>query len=249
MNFSLGEIETFFYCPRLLRLKGTEKLLPRLSAFEECLRDTFITTEQICLLKNSEITPRKLLRVWDKLWWPRLEKNNITFNEGQEFSVKASKKFTEYSKYDFTSILYPTVATLVNHSIEISGNFLLSSADVLKSNLTQTGKNITIIDFSRKDISLLDAANNIGIRALCLMFYQWKKETVEYISVDISGESDKLKIISSSFRQNDMEETKKMLSLITKGIKEGISYPNKHNCKECGECPSSYLMKDAILLR
>jgi hypothetical protein len=226
--------------------KAKELFFPSLTPYEECIRETIIRTEELCLLRESEITPRKMIRVWDSLWWPLASSLGIDMTEAKELSIKASSKFSDYCKYDLSDIHYVTVAAKAIAQRPVNSSVLHVSTDILKVNVSSKTKNMVLVDFSRKNLTDLDLVIDPIIRSTAYGFYTGNKETVTYISVDITRESSKLKVKVAFFRPEELEQIGKAVRLALQGIESKTRYANPWKCKECELCSSKSLMKNDI---
>jgi hypothetical protein len=244
------DIASYLYCPFLLEAKHQAKeiITPSLFPYEECLRQTIIKTEELCLLKNTEITPRKLLRVWDAIWWPVVGSFGLSIKESQQKSLEASSKLFDYCKYDISAIEYRTVSTQVEVHKPVGSSVLHATADIVKVDVSAKTKNMVIIDLSRKDLTDLDVAIDPVIRSTVYAFYTGQKETITYISADVSG-GGKLKVKISFFRPDEIEEIAKSVKLAEQGIRTNTIYANPWKCKECNVCNSKSLMRKGIRSR
>jgi CRISPR/Cas system-associated exonuclease Cas4 (RecB family) len=242
------DIASYLYCPFLLEAKHQAKeiITPSLSPYEECLRQTIIRTEELCLLKDTEITPRKLLRVWDAIWWPIVGTLGLSIKESQMKSIEASSKLSDYCKYDISDIEYKTASTNIEAKKIVGSSILCATADIVKVDVSAKARNMVIIDLSRKDLTDLDVTIDPVIRATAYAFYTGKKETITYISVDVSGGGSKLKVKVSFFRPEELEDIAKSIKLAEQGIRTNTIYANPWKCKECNVCNSKSLMRKGI---
>lgn len=245
------DIAAYMYCPYLLEAKekALEVIAPPLSPYEECIRETIIRVEELCLLRGSEITPRKMIRVWDSVWWPVVTSLGLDMKEAKELSIKASSKFADYCRYDLSDISYPTVCTKATSKKHLGSSVLHVSADIMKVDVTAQTKNMVLVDLSRKNLTDLDAVIDPIIRSTAWAFYTGHGETVTYVSVDVTGVSSKLKVKISFFRPEELEEIGKALKLAEQGIRQNIKYVNPWKCRECDICNSKSLMRNGIRSR
>jgi hypothetical protein len=196
--------------------------------------ESIIETEKRCLLSDSEITPRKILRSWDKVWWPAAIENNIPPNEIKNKSLKASRIFTDYCKYDISGYMFPTVGTHITNQVGVGNSTLHSGVDIIKVNMNYTYRNINLVDFSMREMTEREIAIDTYIAAKAYSFYSHKEETVTY--THIKPLKDKLFMSSAIFRPDQMIQIEKMIKHVVSGIESNIRYMNRWNCKECKLC-------------
>ena len=247
MQFTSLDIARYLYCP-LLPKRLDYLIYSKQSLFENNIGESIKKAEQNCLLKESEINPRKIMKAWDSVWWPNCAKNKISFKDAQKYTIKAGIYFTDYCKYDISDILYPTIAVDVNLQTRINQSILHTHIDLIKVDLTIKEKNILLIDFSKKDMSTSDTALDPGIASTAMSFYRGSGEIIRYILVQIDDKNKKLFMTSSIFRPNQIENIRKMVFNVENNIRRGVSYGDRWKCKECKACPSfKYLMKQDTL--
>ena len=239
MYINSSDIACFLYCPYIRKYKNAKEIvMPKPTLLQQAVGKAIRAAELNCMLKNSDLTPRKILRVWDKLWWPYVAENNIPMKDAKNVSVKASSIFSDYCKYDISDFTkYITIGSRILETKQLGNLTLESEIDVIKIDMT-TKKNINLIDFSRKSLTNREIVLDPEIRAKVYCFYQDKEEDIIYTHVSLNSK-DKLNISSVIFRPTDMEEIRKMILLAKTGIENNINYMNKWNCKECKQCPNS----------
>jgi hypothetical protein len=232
------DISAFVFCPYLQQTHKQESRLDRLSLFEQCIVETIQKTEQDCLLQNSDITPRKLLRRWDNIWWPITAKNKIDFKYSQTISISASNIFSDYCKYDISGYMYPTIGIGIESTLDLGHHILFAQADILKVNLTIKNKNIVILNFCNTKSITNEIVVDQGIQSVICSFAKniLPDGTINYTNVYINKNTSKLDITTAVFRQNDIDKIYKNIKYIEEGIYKGINYMNKWNCKECNKC-------------
>jgi hypothetical protein len=236
MNLNPLDIACYIYCPVLQEKGNTEKVANHLTFLEENLRNAFIDAERNACIKDSIVTPRKLLSSWDKIWWPAVAANGgISMKEANKLSLTASSKFADYCKYDISDWMFPTAGVKAESQIKINRSILKATADVIKVDLNGE-KNTILINFNRKNLSLRGAAHDPAIKTIAYAFYSGKGETITHIAIDLDETSNKIKMITSTFRPEDMEGIRKMLYHVESGISSGIPYVNPYMCKECKLC-------------
>jgi hypothetical protein len=245
------DIAAYMYCPYLLEAKdkALEVIAPPLSPYENCVRETIIRVEELCLLRGSEITARKMIRVWDSIWWPVVTSLGLDMKEAKEESIKASSILADYCRYDLSDISYPTVCTKPVSKRPLGSSVLHVQSDIMKVDVSARTKNMVLLDFSRRNLTDLDMAIDPMIRTTAWAFYTGHNETVTYISVDVTGGSSKLKVKISFFRPDELEEIGKAVKLAEQGIRQNIKYVNPWKCRECDICNSKSLMRNGIRSR
>ena len=233
------DIACYIYCPILLQKKRHDKISPRLTFAEQYIRKAFIYGEMNACLKDSVITPRKLLNAWEKVWWPSVTAaGTISIKEAHDISLKASHKFTDYCKYDISDCMFPTAGVEAESDVKIGQSILKATVDVVKVDLNEKNKNTVLVNFNRKGLSLSSAALDPAIRATAYAFYSGKGETITHISVDIDENIKDVKLTTSTFRPEAMEGIRKMLYYVECGISRGAFHANPYPCKECKVCPT-----------
>jgi len=231
------DIACYIYCPVLQRKGRTDKIATKLTFTEENIRSAFIQGERNACLKDSIVSPRKLLSVWDKIWWPAIgEKGGISMKEANNISLIASSKFADYCKYDISDWMFPTAGVQAQSENYIGQSILKATVDVVKVDLDGKEKNTILINFDRKGLSLREAAMDPAIKATAYAFYSGKGETVTHMAIDLNENKNNIKITTSTFRPKIMEEIRKMLYHVEYGIRSGIYHVNPYKCQECKIC-------------
>ena len=242
------DISAYTRCPHLYFSKNFDAIMPPMSVTEKTIRQSVIQGEKLTLLKGSVVAPRKLIRVWDRLWWPAAIAAGISMEEAEDISVKSAFKLTDYCKYEFTGYMHPTIGTSVTVEKRIGSSILRAQADVLKVDLSNDTKSTIIIDFSRKNMDIASVSMDPGVRALAYAFYTGKGEEIRYISFSIDDKNKSLSVAHAIFREKDMEDTEKMLYYIETGIRKKISWFNYAACGGCKVCQHfKFLTKENTL--
>jgi len=230
------DIACYVYCPVLQSKKRTDKITPKLTFLEENIRKAFIEGERNACLKDSLVSPRKLLSAWDKIWWPSISnRKDISMKEAEKLSLKASYLFSDYCKYDLSDWDFPTAGVQVENEIKIGRSIIKTNVDVVKVDLNKD-INTVLVNFNRKGLSLRESAMDIAIKTIAYSFYSGRGETITHMSVDVDENKDNVKITTSTFRPESMEAIRKMLYHIERGISSGIRYVNPYMCQECKIC-------------
>ncbi len=231
------DIACYVYCPTLQHKGRTEIIAKKPTFIEENIRKAFIEAERNACLKDSIVTPRKLLSAWDRIWWPAVTaKGGITMKEASQISLVASHKFADYCKYDISGWLFPTAGVEARSEIKIGKSILKAKADIVKVDLDENNRNTVLVNFNRKGLTLRQAAMDPAIKATAYAFYSGKGETITHISVDIDERQNNIKVTTSTFRPEAMEGIRKMLYYVECGISSGIRYTNPYSCQECKVC-------------
>jgi hypothetical protein len=240
MELTPEKISCFLFCPYMLSLSGAEqKLIPPLLPLEEHIRIAICEAERRCLLKESEINPRKIIRAWDNTWWPNVSSLGISYKDAQKLSTKACIKFNDYCKYDFVDFLHPTVGVDIESQVQINRSILKAQIDMIKVDLTESKKNILLIDFSRKNMTNREIALDPAVLAKVYAFSEGQGETITYLSIDLSDSKSKLGVVQAIFRADDVQEIGNLIQYIEIGMQKKIKHMNKWNCKECQLCQLS----------
>ena len=235
------DIACYAYCPVLAHKKRYDRVFPKLSLTEECIRRTFMIAELKALMNDNIVAPRKLLRVWEKIWWPAATGAGLSMKEAEQKSVRASYLLSDYCKYDLSDYKYTTLGANVQTQVNIGSSVLTVQADLVKVDL-DAKRNTTIVNFWMKNIDNQRAAFDPAIAAIAYAFCTGKNDIVTHIAVNIDEKSDTLKMSQSNFRAEDMNEVKNALFHIERGISKQITYRNPWLCKECNVCPNPNLL-------
>jgi hypothetical protein len=237
MFISSSDIACFLYCPYILtKSKAKEIVLSTLTPFEEQMRKAIKDAERVCLFKNLEITTKKIIRSWDKIWWPYVSEHDIDFKTAKTLSIKACEKFADYCNYEISDMLHAPAGIDIHYTKQISTATIKSSIDIIKVNLSDSNRNTILIDLGRKGMSRRDIALDPDTRTKAYCFYQHKGETITYINIDLNADNQKLHVQSAIFRPSDMENIRRMITLAKVGIENQVDYMNRWNCKECKLC-------------
>jgi len=236
------DIACFQYCSKTLEKESyKEKVIPSLTFFEEHMRLAIIDAERSLIFKDSDLNPKKILNKWDKLWWPAAMSSGISIKEAEELTHKASEKFSDYCKYDISDYFHPTAGADVEASKRINSTYLTTQIDLVKVDIRERRINITLVDFTRKNLSTRDIILDPAIRAKAYAFSLGKKETITYTCIDLNEEKEKLIVSSAVFRPEELEKIRKMIIHTESGIRNNIYSLNRWLCKECNICQSSKL--------
>lgn len=239
MFIKSSDIACFLYCPFILnKARAKETVLTTLTPFENQIRKAIKEAERKCLLKDAELTTRKIIRSWDKIWWPYVAQHDINFKLAKHMSIKACEKFSDYCKYEISDMLHAPVGIDISCTKQINSTTIESTIDVVKVNLSDSNRNTILIDLGRKGLSRRDIALDPEVRTKAYCFYQNKGENITYIHIDLNENNRKLHVKSAIFRPSDMKDIKAMISLAKVGIENNIRYMNRWNCKECKLCPN-----------
>ncbi len=227
----------FIYCPKTLETQVyKQKVVPSLTYFEDKVRLAIIEAERNILLKDGELNIKKMHQAWDKIWWPAIPSSKISLPKAEELTIKAGIKLSDYCKYDISDYLYPTAGVDLHSEISIGSSILKTQIDLIKVNLKTKKKNILLVDMSRKKLSTREMVLDPAIRAKAYSFYSGEKESVSYACIDLNEKENKLTVSTVVFRAQEMEKIKKMLFHIERGIRKGVFYMNRWQCKECQIC-------------
>ena len=229
------EISTYIYCPLLYYKNKVRKIYPELNNFEELMKKTFVAAEENALLLKSAVNTNRLLSSWDKIWWPIAINNKMSMDKAEKLTLKATQKFIEYCRYEFSSYTWPTIGTNIENKINIGNSILSIKTDLLKVNLESKKRNTVLVNFTNKDLSIRDAAFDNAIRIKCYGFYSGRGETMSHLSININ-ENKKLNIAITTLTPNDIKNIGKMIKYIEQGIYNKISYMNSNACSQCNEC-------------
>lgn len=241
MYLTADDIASYVFCPILQQKKRQDIIIPKLTFIEENLRATFIDAERNACLKDSVVVPRKILRSWERIWWPAVAQQGWDMKEADKVSVRAGAKFSDYCKYDISGYMFPTVGVDAESDVRIGQVVLRGRADVVKVDLEQDIPTTVLVNFNTRKLSLRAAAHDPAIKATAYAFYSGRGEHITHVSVDINESSDKVQMITSTFRPEGMEEIRKMLYYVGCGIRSGNRHANPYQCKECGVCPDFIL--------
>lgn len=237
MRITPADILYYTYCPYLLEKDpGKTKLIERMDLFNTCLVKSIVDAEKRCLMSDSELTPRKLVRSWDKIWWPEAVSNGIPLDKTEKESVRASRFMSDYCKYDISGYMFPTVATSITTQRTVGTCTLHSGVDMIKVDLNNSKKNLVLVDFSLREMSERELAIDTYNMAKAYSFYSGRGETVTY--THIRPGKNKLHVSSAIFRPEQMKQIDTMVKHVVSGISKNIRYMNRWNCQECKLCPN-----------
>jgi hypothetical protein len=230
------DIASYIYCPLIYKEKRYGVTAKPLTFFESCVRAALVEGERNAVLKDSVVTPKKLLRAWDKTWWPAAAERNLPMKEANDVTLKAAMKLTDYCKYDISDYSYPTASVNAGVRLSLGRHTLTATADVVKINLNIPEINTILVNFTNRQLNPRASAFDPVVRATAYAFYRGKGETVSHIYVSINEELERLAVISSTFYPEDMEGIRKMLYHVEQGISTGALYMNPFLCEECNQC-------------
>jgi hypothetical protein len=209
----------------------------QLTLFESCIRDSILLAESTSLIKNSFVNIGKLIRAWDKVWWPVVAKYSINNKEAEKKSLAAVRKFADYCKYDMTDDDHPTIAVDIPLELEINGTVVKTSLDLVKINRTEENS-VQIIDFKRKGLSFVEVASDPGVLTSAYVVYFQERLRVKYTCVDLDEKKQKIHVSTAVFRDEDLQMARKLVRHTINGIKSNIFFKKPWLCKECNRCPS-----------
>lgn len=235
MRVTPEEIAAYVYCPMLLQKNRTSIVSPKLSFAEKGIRQAFIEGERNACLKDSIVDTRKLLRIWEKIWWPLASANKINLKDAAAISLKASSKFADYCKYDISDWGFPTAGVDIYSDVGLGPVIMRAHADIIKVDLDHKNPSTVIINFNTRKLSLMTAALDPAVLATAYAFYKGG-EDITHISINISEQQDKLSMITSAIRPSDILKIEKMLTHVARGIRNKNYYSNPFLCKECKVC-------------
>ena len=235
MRLTPNDIASFGYCPYLHWKRGTARVVPPLSVFEDTIRRTILVSEAKALKNETFVTPRSLGNIWEQTWWPAAAGANIDLTEAEKMSLKAGFKFADYCKYDISSPLYATIGTNIPFEISLIRGVLAGKVDMIKLPIDNAENHITLIDFSRKDITRTQAASDLVVLSTVYAL-QGLNRNITYMCIDLSENIEKLKIISSSFNKDDINEIGHTVQYLVEGIYRRINYKPIWMCRECTKC-------------
>lgn len=242
INLNPEDFSSFAYCPYLKSKTQSTSSIEEMNTFERCVTKAIKETESNCLLSGGDIVPRKILRRWDNIWWPEVTKNNIDFEDAQKQSIKASKIFADYCKYDISGYMYPTAGVDIESQVSLGHHILRAKTDIIKVDLTIKNRNIVLVNFTNKRLSARDMALDIGIQSIIYAFCDkmnlvlGPKENISYTSISINSRNDNLSISTVVFRKENLKSIEKTMKHIEHGIYKGVDYMNRWNCEVCRKC-------------
>ena len=236
MYVGANDIACYMFCPILQSKKRYDIITPKPTLIQKNIRTAFIESERNACLKDSIVTSQKLIRIWDKIWWPVAAKHGIPLKDAEVLSFQAGSQLSDYCKYDISDWMFPTVGVEAESDVRIGPVTLKATADVVKVDLHKKVPTTVLVNFTTQKFSLKTAALDPAIKATAYAFYTGKNEIVTHIAVGLNEQADKIKITTSIFRPKDMEEIRKMLYYVGCSIYSGSYYGNPYLCKECQVC-------------
>lgn len=230
-------IAAYTSCP-LMYFKGRSDIIyPTMNDFEYSLRRAFIEGEREALLKDTIVDVNKLVRGWDNAWWPIVAKKKIPMKDAERQTLKATQIFMDYCSYEMTDYLCPTVGVDVESQKDIERSILISKADIIKVDLEKKHRNTVLVNFTKRKLSINQAAYDNAIKAIAYGFYTRKNESLTHLNIYLDENINKIKVNISVFQDEDFREIEKMIYHVHRGIKNDVRYMNTNACKECKLCP------------
>jgi hypothetical protein len=214
---------------------GTGRLVPPLSLKEQLLRESILGAEQRVLDQNSYLTARKIGNVWEKLWWPIAAKQGLEPYEIERTSIDMTRKMVDYCGYDISGPSYETVGLDVQSEIQLGRCVVKAQIDIVKMPLFKNTNSLVLIDFKRKGLGKTRVADDIAVLTSMYAFRELDRP-VTYISVDLSDELQKTKMISTFYEPEDLDKAGKTLRYLAEGIQKGIDYQYPWMCEHCDKC-------------
>lgn len=232
MRITPRKLASFAYCPSLFWSKKT--LTPELTEIEDLTRLSILAAERKSMEKGSSVIPVKIAGEWEKLWWPKAIADGLETKEIEKISFNVISKLHKYCKYDIGSSEYVTVSTDVQSEVLYNDMILAVSADLVKISSENVQNELTIIDFSRKNITSLGLSTDIEALATASAFSGFKK-TIQYITVDLSEDKKDLAISSCSFDLDVLRAAERMIDYLSLGISKTINFKSR-DCRTCNLC-------------
>jgi hypothetical protein len=196
--------------------------------------EAIIETEKRCLLKEAFLTPRKIFRAIDNIWWPYASSLGLEAKEIEKKSLIASKLASLYCKYEFAD--FETVAIDLELYININNSILVDKFNIIKHN----SNNIVVLDFRRKDLTPLNIVGDMGALASSLIIAKTANQSVHYISVRLDEAKQDIETALFILRKEDILSAEKTIKFYEYGIRGNVRFPNKWNCKECRICKNLF---------
>jgi len=235
MRISARDILRFAYCPALYWEVGATRQASELSIVEEAARLSILSAEQRALDKDSLVAPLKLMNTWDKIWWPLALSNELPAEEIEKASRKALIKFNDYCKYDISTSEYTTMGIDIKSEVSLPHGVLEGEIDLIKVRTGAEHKEVTLIDFGRKNLPRAIMSNDLAVLANVHAFSGLAKQ-ISYICVDLSEENEKLRIAACSFDREDFGQIARTIDYVSEGIYKKINYRSTWLCEECDLC-------------
>lgn len=210
-------------------------MIPQLTPIEQFLRHAILGAEQRALDQDSYVTSAKVGSVWEKLWWPYGARQGLSPTSIEDISVKSSRKIASYCSFDISGPGFETIGIDVKSEMSIGNCILAVEADLIKIPLFEETDTVTIIDFKRKYLSRVEAANDLGILANAYAF-KGLGRPITYIVVDISESNEEVKTSACFLDLETIEHVGRTLNYLAEGIYKGIDYQCTWLCKECNKC-------------
>ena len=237
MRITSNDLLTFAYCPFLQSSGGINKLTPSLSAREFLLKDSILAAEQFALSQDSYVTPKKLGSKWEERWWVYAAKKKISIPDTEKYSVKISRKITDYCNYDISGPGYENIGIDINTELSLGNCIVDVKVDLLKAPLFKDTHTLYMIDFINRDLSRVDMVGDIEILTKIYTLKDLKRPIV-YINIDISESKRNLSTKACFFDLNDFEQIGRTLKFLADGIYKKVNYKCTWKCKDCKLCTS-----------
>lgn len=232
------DVAAYVYCPKLYDRDGQSEIVKPLTFFEARMRDAFIEGERNAVLKDSIVDPKKFARAWDKIWFPAAAKRGISMKKANDKTLDATVKFADYCKYDISDYTFPTAGVDIQARQSINGTELVGQADLLKIDMTTKKRTTVIVNFTKRNLSYSESAMDPAIRTTAYAFYRGAGEYISHVNINIDQKNEKLNVVTSNFSPKEMDDIRKMLYHVERGIRNKVFYHNTYMCKGCNKCPN-----------
>jgi hypothetical protein len=235
MRLSPIDFLYYSYCPYIYDNRSKCKAIDITPTdLEIKTAEAIIETEKRCLLKEAFLTPRKIFRAIDNIWWPYASSIGLAPKDIESRSLIASKLASLYCKYDFAE--FETVAINTELYININNSILVNKFNIIK----HSNNTVVVIDFGRKDLTSLNIVGDIGAMASALILAKHSNQTVNYISVCLNESKQDISTALFILRKEDILSAEKTIKFYEYGIRNNVKFPNKWNCKECRACKNLF---------
>lgn len=219
MLVSAEEAREYIRCP--LAYKNYKN--KRDTVIERFLRQSIIRGEQRAALLNLILRPKTLVREWDRIYWPTVQKQEMDLEKAKKLSVKAARLFVKYTRLKELHNC-PTIGVHAKNYTSVNSVELYSQADLVKTG--QTGPLLVNIVFGKNSTGKQLVKDPI---VFLRTFPFWNGGPMEYGQVQIGKTATFERIFLS---EKDMQSARKMIEHVTYGIGKKAFYSNL-NCKEC----------------
>lgn len=233
MRLTTRDLYAFAYCPYLYWNRGTEKIVPPLNLFENNVRLSILAAEKRAMDKGSHVNPRKIGYFWERYWWSAAGKLNMTPREIDKACYPATLKFIDYCKYDISSELYDIVGVCVPSEVKLRRGILATEIDIIK--LNRKTNNLTLIDFTRKNMSRVKMISDIEVLSKIYAFSSLGVD-ISYFCIDLSKSLQKVKISACFFDTEDSKNLGKIVNHLSDGIHRNVNYKCYWQCERCDKC-------------